>query len=52
MLHFLGMFLYKAALILATPLLLVLGTIITWKVMIWLLKRAFNKFDKWLDTEL
>lgn len=48
--HFLGMFLYKAALILATPLLLVLGTIITWKVMIWLLKRSLVKFDKWLDS--
>lgn len=48
--HFLGMFLYKAALILVAPLLLVIGVLISWKFSFWLIKRTFNQFDKWLDS--
>ena len=47
--HFLGMLLYKAALVLLTPLMLLLGSILAWKVGIWLLKRSFRKFDEWLS---
>ena len=43
-------FLIKAGLIFLTPALLVLGTVLAWKVSLWMLKRAVKQFDDWLSS--